>query len=68
MKGLEAKCCENHITILPIKTEYLEKIQYLPKIHNDPFDRLIMATAIEENLILLTNDGKIKKYKEVKQW
>ncbi len=36
-------------------------------IHNDPFDRLIMATAVVEDLILLTVDEKIKKYKEVKQ-
>ena len=36
-------------------------------IHNDPFDRLIMATAIEENLILLTDDRNIQKYQEVRQ-
>lgn len=67
VKELEMKCDEKNISILPIKTEYLEKIQNLPMIHSDPFDRLIMATAIEEGLTLLTNDGKIKKYQEVQQ-
>ena len=36
-------------------------------IHADPFDRLIMATAIEENLTLLTDDGKIRLYESVMQ-
>lgn len=63
---LERRCIEKNISILPIKTHYLERIQILPMIHNDPFDRLIMATAIEEDLTLLTDDGKIKMYREVK--
>lgn len=62
---LERKCNEKSITILPIKTSYLELIQTLPMIHNDPFDRLIMATAIEEDYILITEDEKIRKYQEV---
>lgn len=65
---LERRCIEKNISILPIKTHYLERIQILPMIHNDPFDRLIMATAIEEDLILLTDDGKIKMYHEVKHF
>lgn len=64
---LAEKCEEKLISILPIKTDYLERIQNLPMIHADPFDRLIMATAIEENLTLLTDDRKIKLYKNVMQ-
>lgn len=67
VKELEKKCDEKNIMILPIKTDYLERLQMLPMIHNDPFDRLIMATAIEENLILLTDDRNIQKYQEVRQ-
>jgi len=67
VKELEKKCEEKRIFILPIKTDYLERIQNLPMIHADPFDRLIMATAIEENLTLLTDDGKIRLYKSVVQ-
>ena len=67
VKELEKKCEEKQIFILPIKTDYLERIQNLPMIHADPFDRLIMATAIEENLTLLTDDGKIRLYKNVVQ-
>lgn len=60
-------CIDHNITILPIKMEYLERIQKLPYIHKDPFDRLIIATAIEEELTILTGDEYIKQYNEVKQ-
>ena len=45
---------------------YFDTIQTMPYIHGDPFDRLIMATAIENDLILLTDDDNIRKYKEIK--
>lgn len=67
VKELEKICNDKDIVILPIKTDYLERLQQLPMIHSDPFDRLIMATAIEENLTLLTDDRNIKKYREVRQ-
>lgn len=59
---LENTCYHYGIIILPIRTRYLERIQQLPMIHSDPFDRLIMSTALEENLQLITHDEKISKY------
>ncbi|MBQ9419611.1 MAG: type II toxin-antitoxin system VapC family toxin [Synergistaceae bacterium] len=53
---LEKKCDENKIGIFPLRSKYFERIQMLPLIHRDPFDRIIMATAVEEDLTLLTND------------
>ena len=66
-QGLVDMCDESNITILPIENRYFETIQKLPYIHGDPFDRLIMATALENDLTLITNDKEIKKYKEIKQ-
>lgn len=60
-------CVDSGITILPIIISYLETIQRLPFIHNDPFDRLIIATAVDENLILITGDSKIKTYSDIQQ-
>ena len=34
-------CHDSDITILPIKTGYLDNLETLPKIHGDPFDRLM---------------------------
>ena len=59
---LENICIHYGITVLPIKIPYLEKIQQLPLIHNDPFDRLIIATTLEEKLTLITHDSNIQKY------
>ena len=59
---LEEICNDYGITILPVKTRYLEMVQKLPLIHGDPFDRLIMATALEEKLVLITCDSNIRKY------
>lgn len=63
---LNDKCKEQKINVLELKNEYFERIKKLPLIHNDPFDRIIMATAIERNLTLLTCDDNIVKYQEVK--
>ena len=63
---LEELCKDGDIVILTLKAEYFERIKQLPLIHRDPFDRIIMATAIEEDLTLITNDSNIMKYKDVK--
>ena len=62
VSDLEQGCIRNHIYILPIKISYLEQLRLLPFIHRDPFDRLLISTAVEENLTLVTCDEKIQKY------
>jgi PIN domain nuclease of toxin-antitoxin system len=48
--------------ILPIKHQYLVQYNKLDLIHRDPFDRLLISTAIIENLTIITSDEKIHKY------
>mgnify|MGYP000992066257 FL=1 len=55
-------CHEKDILILQIQPKYFDKIIKLPNIHNDPFDRLIIAQAIIENLVIITKDTIIPKY------
>lgn len=38
----------------------------LPRIHNDPFDRLIIATAVQHGLKILTPDKHIHAYSQIK--
>ena len=66
MFALEELCKAEEIQILPLELAYFERIKSLPLIHRDPFDRIIMASAIEEDLTLLTNDSEILKYQDVK--
>jgi len=58
----------NKITILPIKTTHLTTLESLPLIHRDPFDRLFIATALAENMTLITADENIARYEVAQIW
>jgi len=57
-----------NIRILPITPQHLAKILDLPKIHKDPFDRLLISTAICEDMQLLTADKDIQNYNINWKW
>jgi PIN domain nuclease of toxin-antitoxin system len=38
------------------------RVARLPDLHRDPFDRILVAQAIEEGLVLLTPDEAIRQY------
>ena len=46
----------------PLKDEAIFMLGKLPPIHRDPFDRLLIATAIVEGWELATADDAIKAY------
>lgn len=48
--------------LLPITLEHIDALSRLPAIHGDPFDRLLIAKAIHENLTIVTGDDKIAQY------
>ncbi|MCP4408977.1 MAG: type II toxin-antitoxin system VapC family toxin [Gammaproteobacteria bacterium] len=52
----------NSITALPIALHHALAVSSLPILHRDPFDRLLVAQAQIEDLILITADAKIKQY------
>jgi PIN domain nuclease of toxin-antitoxin system len=52
----------NDITITNIESTYLAALESLPWIHRDPFDRLIVATAISEQMTVISADKNIEKY------
>ena len=58
----------NQIEIIPINFEHLILLSNLPVHHNDPFDRLIIAQAISENLVVITRDKLFKQYKVKQFW
>jgi PIN domain nuclease of toxin-antitoxin system len=47
---------------LPIIGEHAAKVVMLPPIHKDPFDRLLVAQAGVEPMILLTDDDALSGY------
>lgn len=47
---------------LPIELRHALRVASLPRLHADPFDRLLIAQALEEDLPLLTADPEIQRY------
>ncbi len=47
---------------LSITTEHALALENLPPHHKDPFDRMLIAQAQEENLALVTRDPRLKAY------
>ena len=52
----------HRIDTLPITEEAALQVDKLPNLHRDPFDRLIVAQAIVEGMIVVTPDRLISMY------
>ena len=53
---------KHHIAALPLDEESALQVARLPRLHRDPFDRLLVAQAIVHGLTILTPDSDIAKY------
>jgi PIN domain nuclease of toxin-antitoxin system len=53
---------ENDLNVLNIALAHIYQLQALPFHHNDPFDRLIIAQSVLENMTLISVDEKFKAY------
>lgn len=53
---------ENGFEILPITFEHAIGLSKLEFIHRDPFDRLMIAQCMADNLLIVTKDDNIKSY------
>ncbi len=49
--------------LLDITVEHAYAVGKLPLYHRDPFDRILVAQAKLENMILVSRDKRIRKYK-----
>lgn len=60
---------ERHaLGILTIGLKHVLADHDLPPVHHDPFDRLLVAQALAEEMILVTNDEAIAKYPAATLW
>lgn len=50
--------------LLPITPEHAAAVEQLPRLHADPFDRLLVAQALTEPLHLLTHDAAVARYSD----
>jgi PIN domain nuclease of toxin-antitoxin system len=52
----------NHVSQLSIELAHIWGVGNLPHLHKDPFDRLLIAQAIVENVTLLSDDSHVTQY------
>ncbi len=55
---------KSNFVLLPVDISHVLEVEKLPDYHKDPFDRILISQAKVENLILITSDEKIWKYKQ----
>ncbi|MCU0761379.1 MAG: type II toxin-antitoxin system VapC family toxin [Steroidobacteraceae bacterium] len=53
---------DNGYRELPVRGEHVLALGALPPLHRDPFDRLLVAQAQVEGLLLLTHDQALAAY------
>jgi PIN domain nuclease of toxin-antitoxin system len=58
----------NAIDLLTIKPEHLDTLTTLPFHHKDPFDRLIIAQSLTENIPVLGKDRIFNAYGVERLW
>jgi PIN domain nuclease of toxin-antitoxin system len=52
----------NDFVELPMSARHAHAAGYLPRHHDDPFDRMLIAQAQVENMILVSHDTKFEAY------
>lgn len=65
---LESLCLERDIQIQELRSNAIERIKTLPRIHGDPFDRILIAQAQTEGMVIVTCDKTIPRYPVETVW
>jgi PIN domain nuclease of toxin-antitoxin system len=54
------------LIMIPFELRYAMRMFNLPLHHRDPFDRMLIATALSEDIPIITGDGEFKSYRGLK--
>ena len=52
----------NGFSVLPVEVKHVSRVATLPFHHRDPFDRLLAAQALEEELAIVSADRVFRNY------
>ena len=53
---------DNGYVELPVTSAHALAVESLPALHRDPFDRLLLAQAQTEGVLLVTTDAQVAQY------
>ena len=54
------------LTLIPFEARHAIRMFDLPLHHRDPFDRMLVATALSEGVPMITSDEQLKRYRGLK--
>lgn len=58
----------NQIELLPVYYDHILELDNLPLHHKDPFDRLLLAQARVEGMVILSKDPQFRAYAVPVKW
>lgn len=58
----------NQFSILPVTIQHADRVSKLPFHHRDPFDRMLAAQALSEDIPLISIDVAIDAYGVTRIW
>ncbi len=58
----EAYVIRPHIPTLAVRTAHVRVLAGLPDLHKDPFDRMLVAQSLAEELTLVSKDATLARY------
>jgi PIN domain nuclease of toxin-antitoxin system len=59
---LAGKLRMNGVSVLPLTFAHVRRLEGIPLHHRDPFDRILIAQSLEENIPLVSSDPHFEKY------
>jgi PIN domain nuclease of toxin-antitoxin system len=62
MDLLDRRLRDTAMLQLPVTWDHAAALRGLPRLHRDPFDRMLMAQAVSEPMHLLTHDATLARY------
>jgi PIN domain nuclease of toxin-antitoxin system len=65
---MERELATNQFRILPIEPKHTATLTTLPFHHRDPFDRLIIAQAMVEQIPVISGDEAFAAYPVIRIW
>lgn len=57
-----------HASVLAVEARHSFELMRLPLLHRDPFDRLLIAQARTDELVLVTRDAVMSEYAVSTMW
>lgn len=63
-----AEKLRSNLRLLPLELAHVAAVERLPFHHQDPFDRMLIAQALTEDLAVITRDRQFRRYRVKTIW